>query len=99
MRRENPKKEKQTLVSYHDRDMDKEPWTIGELIKILSEFPKDHELRFVGFQGEIFFHRFKQRGEKLTTIEFDDPSYIEENEAWNNQIRALKRKLRESESK
>jgi hypothetical protein len=94
-----PKKDKSTLSSYHDRDMDKEPWTISELAKILSDFPQDYELRFVGFQGEIFFHRFKQRGEKLMTIEFDDPNYIEDNEAWNAKVRKLERKLREHRDK
>jgi hypothetical protein len=66
------------LVSFHNRDLDKDPLTIGEFIEILSEFDRDHELRFMGMCGELFFYRFKQRGERLTTIEFDDPGYMEQ---------------------
>jgi hypothetical protein len=67
-----------TLVSFSNRDMKSEPFTIGELIDILSAFPKDHHLRFSGMNGELLFHRFKQRGEKLQTIEFDDPGTLEQ---------------------
>ena len=66
------------LSSFHDRDLDKDPLTIGEFIDILSEFDRSHELRFMGSCGELFFHRFKQRGERLTTIEFNDPGYEEQ---------------------
>lgn len=62
------------LVSFSGRDMDANPLTIGEFIELLSEFPKEHELRFMGANGEIFFHRFKQRDVNLQTIEFDDPA-------------------------
>lgn len=58
---------------FSDRNMDADPFTIGELIEILKEFDPTHELRFIGPEGEIFFHRFKQRGDKLQTIEFDAP--------------------------
>lgn len=66
------------LVSFHNRDLDKDPFTIGEFIDILSEFDSNHELRFIGMSGELFFNRFKQRGANLTTIEFDDPGYIQQ---------------------
>lgn len=65
------------LVSFADRDMDKSPFTIGEFIDILSEFDRSDELRFSGLSGELFFYRFKRRGESLMTIEFDDPGYVE----------------------
>lgn len=61
-----------TLVSFSGRDMEKEPFTVGELVEILKEFPQDHDLRFIGMNGELFFVRFKQRGEKLQTIEFSE---------------------------
>jgi hypothetical protein len=94
-----PKKEKSTLSSYHNCDMDKDPWTIGELVEILSDFDQKDELRFVGWSGELFFHRFKRRGEKLMTIEFDDPGSMEDNEAWNTQVRNLKRQVAEARKK
>ena len=64
------------LVSFVDRDMDKDPFTIGEFIEILSEYDPTDELRFNGMCGELFFHRFKSRGDRLMTIEFDDPDFI-----------------------
>lgn len=66
------------LSSFHNRDMDKEPFTVGEFVKYLSEYPPDHELRFVGFNDQLYFHRFKYRGDKLLTIEFDDPGTMKE---------------------
>jgi hypothetical protein len=57
------------LVSFANRDMVTEPFTVGELIKILSEFPKEDELRFMGERDEEVFFRFKYRGEHLLTME------------------------------
>ena len=76
---------KRRLVRYAHRDMHANPWTIGELIEILAEFPKDYHLRFTGMCGELFFNRFKQRGEKVMTIELDDPGYMEVNKAWQRE--------------
>lgn len=52
--------------------MNAKPFTIGEFVGYLKEFPQDHELRFMGEDDEIVFFRFKQRGEKLQTIEFEN---------------------------
>ena len=87
---------KRRLVSYADRDMDANPWTIGELVEILADFPQDYELRFMGMCGELFFHRFKQRGEKLMTIEFDDPGYMKVNDAWQRERQKYERLKRKS---
>ena len=62
------------LSSFGDRDMKTEPFTCGELADILSEFPRARELRFVGMDGEIFFTRFKSRGENVETMELFDPA-------------------------
>src|ERR1051326_824660 len=35
--------EKGMLARYAHGDMDANPWTIGELIQILAEFPKDYQ--------------------------------------------------------
>ena len=67
--------------------MKDEPFTIGELIDILSEFDREKELRFIGANGEIFFHRFKQRGENLETMELDDPETYEKTDSLLKEIR------------
>jgi len=61
------------LSSFSDRDMMEEPFTVGELVKILSEFPQDDALHLIGEDGELVFFRFKYRGEKTLTMELRDP--------------------------
>lgn len=64
------------FTSFSDRDTLKEPFTIGELVKILSEYPQGDQLRFNGEDGELIFFRFKQRGETLLTMELRDPTLL-----------------------
>ena len=52
--------------------MREEPFTFGELIKIFSEFPKDHELHFIGPNGELLFSRFKTLGGGFETMELSE---------------------------
>ncbi len=82
------------LSSFHNRDMDESPFTIGEFVAYLSEFPQHHELRFMGMDGELFFSRFKQRGETLETIEFYEPAHDENQQAGVERIRRLEREIR-----
>ena len=70
--------------------------TIGELVEILTDFPQNYELRFMGMCGELFFNRFKQRGEKLMTIEFDDPGYTKVNDTWQRERLKYERLKRKS---
>lgn len=64
------------LISFHDRDMLKEPFTVGELARYLSEYDPNLELRLMGSEGELIFNRFKGRGENLLTMEFDDVGWL-----------------------
>ena len=60
------------VTSFHNRDMRSEPLRVRELIEYLSEYPQGDELRFMGPNSELFFFRFKRRGEQLLTIELEE---------------------------
>jgi hypothetical protein len=63
--------------SFSGRDMLEQPFTVGELVKLLSEYPQDDTFHFVGEDDELVFFRFKYRGEKTLTMELRDPRLFE----------------------
>ena len=77
------------LSSCSDRDMKSDPFTMGELIEILSEFPKDREIRFSGMNGELLFNKFKTRDKNVEFMELYDPGTMEQMEASANYRRKL----------
>jgi hypothetical protein len=45
--------------------------TVGDLIRMLQDYPEDASLSF----GGLVFYRLKQRGDKLVQVEFNQPVY------------------------
>ncbi|QDU52162.1 hypothetical protein [Gimesia panareensis] len=53
--------------------------TVREFKRLVERLPDDHNLIF---SNGLNFYRFKQRGEKLTQLEFGENIYRDENGHW-----------------
>jgi hypothetical protein len=52
-------------------------FTVGDLRRLLNDWPEDHELIF---QGGLTFYRLDIRGPNLVQLEFNQPVHVPEDQ-------------------